>query len=72
MMKVARLILLIDNSMDLMNKIDGYWENTDGKFDGYVKEVKMKLNNMKEVCNDLTNFLTSAIDLEREKLSDDD
>ena len=56
MIKVARLILLVDNSMNLMNKIDGYWEDTDGEFDGYVQQVKQKLKNIQVVRNDLTDF----------------
>ena len=72
MIKAARLVPLLDNSMNLMNKIDGYWEDTDGEFDGYVKEVKMKLKNMNEVYNDLTNLLTRAMEVEREEPFDDD
>ena len=38
---VSQFILLLDKSLDLMNKIKGYWEDTDNEFDGYVQEVKM-------------------------------
>ena len=70
-MKVARLILLIDQSMDLISKIEGYWDDSDGKFDGYVQQLKNKLKNISEVCNDLTNLLTNAIEAERKEQSDD-
>ena len=55
-----------------MNKIDGYWEDPDGEFDSYVKQVKTNLKSMQEVCNDLANFLLNAIETQNEEPSDDD
>ena len=72
MLKVARLVPLLDKSMDLMNKMEGYWEESDGEFDEYVKQVKTNLKSMQKVCNDLINFLLHAIETECEELFDDD
>ena len=72
MTKVARLVPLVDNSFNLMSKIKGYWEDTDGEFDGYVKEVKKNLKSIQEVCNDIINYLLeNAIEVECKDQSDD-
>ena len=70
-MKVARLILLIDQSMDLISKIEGYWENSDDEFDGYVQQLENKLKDISEVCNELTYLLTNALQAEWNEESDD-
>ena len=69
--KVARLIPLINQSMDLISKIKAYWKDSDGKFDGYVQQLKNKLKGISNVCNELTNHLTNTLQAEWNQESDD-
>ena len=72
MMKVAPIVPLIDKSMDLLSKMEGYWEASDDEFDGYVKKMKANLKTLQNVCNEVSDFLTSTIQTQNEEPSDDD
>ena len=53
-----------------MSKIEGYWEDFDEEFNGYVQEVKMNLKEMQMVCNKLSTYLSNAVMAEYKEQSD--